>query len=112
MSDKPMASLEQIRLEARLLALENILAGLFAEINRRSGVSFEQFSAAAEEMQQELRQQLVVPASDPAISDLIATEVEQAIAALLKKIEDYAGLALQSGNNPPQDLDIPASTKS
>jgi hypothetical protein len=47
MSDKQMASLEQIRLEVRLLALENILAGLFAEINRRSGVSFEQFSAAA-----------------------------------------------------------------
>jgi hypothetical protein len=112
MSDKPMASLEQIRLEVRLLAIENILAGLFADINRQSGVSFEQFSAAAQEMRQELRQQLVIPGPDPATSALVAAEVEQAIAALLKKIADYAGLALQTGNERPRDWDIPGSVKS
>ncbi len=111
MSNKSMASLEQIRLEARLLAIENILAGLFAAINRRDGISLEQFSAAAEEMYQELRQQLDIPSPDPAIPDVVAAEVEQAIAALLKKIADYTELAMQSENSLPQELDIPASEK-
>jgi len=107
-----MASLEQIRLEARLLAIENILAGLVADINRRYGVSFEQFSAAAEEAKQELRHQLTVPGKDHTITGLVRAEVEDAIAALLKKIADYAGLALQPGNKPPHGLDIPGSVKS
>jgi hypothetical protein len=106
-----MASLEQIQLEARLLAIDNFLAGLIADINRRNGVSFEQFSAAAEEMQQELRQQLVVPGPDPAISSLVAAEVEDAIAALLRKIAGYARLTSQSENKLPDDLDMPGSVK-
>ena len=112
MSDKITTSLKEVRLEARLLAIENILAGLVADINRRHGVSFEEFSAAAEEMQQELRQQLVVPSQDSAISALVAAEVEGAIEALLKKIADYAELALDSGNKTPHDLDIPRFVKS
>src|SRR5260370_38967647 len=102
MSNKSMASLEQIRLEARLLAIENILAGLFAAINRRDGISLEQFSAVAEEMYQELRQQLDIPSPDSAIPDVAAAYVGQAIAALLKKIADYDELALQSDNSLPQ----------
>src|SRR5436305_13170859 len=82
MSDKVTTSHKEVRLEARLLAIENILAGLVADINRRRGVSFEEFSAAANEMQQELRQQLVVPGQDSAISALVAAEVEGAIEAL------------------------------
>src|SRR5260370_18182418 len=111
MSNKSKASLEQIRLEARLLAIENIVAGVIGAINRRDGISLEQFSAAAEEMHQELRQQLDIPSPDPAIPDVVAAEVEQAIAALLKKIADYTELALQSENSLPQELDIPASEK-
>jgi hypothetical protein len=95
MSDTPLSSeLEQIRLEARLLAIENVLAGLIADINRRNGVSPEQFSAASEEMRQALRQQLVAQGSDHA-SRLVADEVEQAITALLKKIADCSEIAEQ-----------------
>jgi hypothetical protein len=109
MSDKPFDSLDQIRLEARLLAIENIFAGLFAEMNRRHGVTFDEFSATAEEMHQELRQQLVGERANSPISGLVAAEVEQAIAALLKKIADYT-LASQPGDRP-QGLGIPASEK-
>jgi hypothetical protein len=81
--------------------MENMLAALFAAVNRRDGISLEQFSAAAEEMQQELRQQLIIAGPDPALSDVVVAEVEQAIAGLLTKIADYTELAAQSDNGPP-----------
>lgn len=103
MSDKPLAGeLEHIRLEARLLAIENVLAGLIADINRRNGVTPEEFCAASKEMRQSLRQQLVAQDSDPAMSHLIADEVEQAIAALLRKIADCSEIASQLGEDSTQ----------
>jgi hypothetical protein len=103
MDGTPMTGIEQIRLEARLLAIENILAGLVGDLNRRYGVSFEQFAAAAEEMQQQLGQQLVIPTSDSVISGFVAAEVAQAISALLKKIADYTALVSHSGNESPSN---------
>ena len=90
MSDQTFNSLDQIRLEARLMAIENIFAGLFADVSRRHGVTFHQFCATAEETHQQLRQQLIGQRADNPISDIVAAEVEQAFAALLKKIAHYA----------------------
>jgi hypothetical protein len=107
MSDKRFDSLDQIRLEARLMAIENIFAGLFADTNRRHGVTFHQFSATAEEMHQQLRQQLTGQGADSPISGIIAAEIEQAILALTRKIADY----IQIASHRDTRWNIPASNK-
>ena len=106
MSDKPLCSLDQIQLEARLLAIENMFAGLFADINRHHGVTFDQFSTNAEKMQKELRQELIGQGADNPISWLVAAEVEQAITALLKKIADCTRIALPLDDTEHQLLTI------
>jgi hypothetical protein len=95
MSDRPFNSLDQIRLEARLMAMENIFAGLFADISRRHGVTFHYFSATAAKAHRQLRQQLIKHGADSPISSTVAAEVEQAISTLLKKIADYMQIASQ-----------------
>jgi hypothetical protein len=89
MSDKPMASLEQIQLTTRLIAIEDVLAGLYAKVNRILGISHEQFAREAEELCQQLKL-LPIPGVDPAQSDLFSAELEQAYQALLQKIADSA----------------------
>src|SRR5690242_10712722 len=110
MSEQTFNSIDQIRLEARLMAIENIFAGLFADVSRRHGVTFNQFCASAEETHQQLRQQLIGQRADNVISDIVAAEVEQAFAALLQKVAHYARIGSQ-GNTRQQNWTISALKK-
>lgn len=76
---------EQIKLGARLAAIEYMLAD--AKIYGILGVSEEQVEASHEELRQFLRI-APVPSNDPALNDLIAAELEEAHTRLLRMIAD------------------------
>ena len=84
---KGPVDIEKIRLEARLGAIENILAGLYHKFNLLTGVSKEQFAADCEKLRQTL-QTFAIPGIDPAVSDLLVAEMQQAHEDVLKKIAD------------------------
>ena len=67
-------------------AIENVLAGLYARVNRILGISPEQFAKDSEETAKRL-QSLVAPGVDATQSDLLMAELQQAHEALLKKFK-------------------------
>jgi hypothetical protein len=73
-----------IWLEARLAAIEYVIANAFKMIYRIIGVSDEQIERSHEEFRQYLKT-MTIPVDDPAIADLVASEMEQAHTRLLTK---------------------------
>jgi hypothetical protein len=78
-----------IQLEARLAAMEYFIAEAFKLIYRLARASPDAIEAAHEELRQYLRT-MDMPPSDPAISDLVASELEEAHTRLLTMIADAA----------------------
>jgi uncharacterized circularly permuted ATP-grasp superfamily protein len=86
MAPSSLPSLEYIRLIARIDAIENVLAGLYQKVNILLGVSPSQFEKQVEELRRELRGLVPPGLTDPAVSDLVAGEIQQAHEALLQKL--------------------------
>jgi len=84
--EKPMDE-ATIRLEARLGAIENVLAGLCAKVHLMMGRSAEDFARDAQALRQTL-QRFAVPGVEPTLSDLVSAELEAAHTKLLQKIAD------------------------
>jgi hypothetical protein len=74
-----------IKLHARILAIEYFLAEAFRMIYGLARFSQEEIDASHRELRDVLRT-LRVPSDDPAISDLIAAELEEAHTRLLGMI--------------------------
>jgi hypothetical protein len=74
-----------IKLHARMLAIEYFLAEAFRMIYGLARFSQEEIDASHRELRDVLRT-LRVPSDDPAISDLIAAELEEAHTRLLGMI--------------------------
>lgn len=80
---------EAARLEARLLAMEYLIAEAFRMAYLEMGAPPE----TIKQSHQNLRNRLLtmkMPPSDPAISDLAAWELQQAFGRMLLKIEESA----------------------
>jgi len=76
---------EAIKLHAKIAALEYFTAEAFRMIYGIVGVSIEQIEASHEKLREYLRT-MEVPGDDPAISDMVAAELEESHIALLQKI--------------------------
>jgi hypothetical protein len=74
-----------IKVHARILAIEYFLAEAFRMIYGLAGFSQEEIDASHRELREVLRT-LKVPFDDPAISDLIAPELEEAHTRLVGMI--------------------------
>jgi hypothetical protein len=74
-----------IKLEARLGAIEYMLAELFKMVYLISGATPEMVESSHEKLREHLRT-MAMPTTDPAISDLAAAEIQEAHEHLLKMI--------------------------
>jgi hypothetical protein len=74
-----------IRLHARILAIEYFLAEAFRMIYGLAQFSQEEIDASHRELREVLRT-LKIPSDDPAVSDLIAAELEEAHTRLVGMI--------------------------
>ena len=85
---------QQLKLSARLAAIEYMIGHLFRMQYQQIGATREQIERAHNELRQHL-QTMPMPSDDPAINDLVAAEMQDAFEALLARI---ASLAAQAGN--------------
>jgi hypothetical protein len=76
---------EKLQLEARLQALEYLLAEAFKLLYLATGVSHDAISASHEELREAMRT-MAIPTSDPAAADLLAGEMQDATSRLLRMI--------------------------
>jgi hypothetical protein len=77
---------EEIEIQARFMALENLVLVLFASEYISSGWTIERIKAQHKQMIQQARQE-TFPKAGPALSDHFAAEYEQHITRLLRAVE-------------------------
>lgn len=85
MTDKPQLSIEQIRLQVRLEAIEHLLANLYVMIYRASRLTDEEIIRGHDQLRQATRTR-PIGGPEPAVSDLLTAEFEAAVEALLAEI--------------------------
>jgi hypothetical protein len=76
---------DNVKLHARISALEYFTAEAFRMIYEMLGVSLEQIEASHQRLKEHLRT-MKIPGADPAISDMAASEIEEAHTRLLGMI--------------------------
>ena len=75
-----------LHLIARISAIELLLPSLFSDVYKLRGMTRDDVVAKHNKFQELLRLE-GAPGADPAMSDLICGELEDAVASLLAKIE-------------------------
>ena len=88
---------EAIKLEARLCAIEFLICDLFSAAYR--GMKASDVHRRHDQLTEYFRKQ-AVPGCDPAMSDLLAGEVETALRGLLAEIESHAQMQRPEAPNP------------
>lgn len=86
-----------IRLEARLGAIEYMIAHLHKVLHGAIGATPEMTEDAIQQFEKSLENE-TFPALDPASSDLVAGEIQDAFRHLLGVIREVGGLARKSGD--------------
>jgi hypothetical protein len=86
MKQKPIDQ-AAVKLETRLLAIEYFVAEAFKMLYMLAGASQKGIEKSHEHFRERLRT-MRIPASDPAIADLAAGELEVACIRLLTKIQN------------------------
>lgn len=82
----------QIKLEARLIAIEYVIGKLAQLVYVKAGLSAEHVAILHGTIREGLKNE-TIPGVDAAQSDLFSAEIEDAVGRLLNEIEEIAGLA-------------------
>jgi hypothetical protein len=81
---------DELKNEARLMAMEYMIANMYVLIHRANRSTPQQIDASHQQARQMLGQ-LTIPGIDPAQSDLASAEIEAAVERLLGLIEEMSG---------------------
>jgi hypothetical protein len=87
---------QEMKLEARLLALEYLVGNLSVFLHRFNRSTPEQIWAIHDGAKQLLSQQ-TIPGADPAQADQMMDEIQIAVERVLSSIESMAGAARKKG---------------
>jgi hypothetical protein len=83
--------LQELNLQARLAAIEYMLANLYRLVHGVAGSTPEQIQSNHEQARETLRR-VTIPGADPAQSDEFVAEVQAAVENILIQIEVMAGM--------------------
>jgi transposase len=86
-----MMNEDQLKLEARLIAIEYMLANVYALLHRLFGTPPEAILKNHEKAREMLRVE-TIPGLDPVMADMMMAEVQAAVEDMLSSIEEMTGV--------------------